>query len=205
MPSVQVVTPPTAQQEPVSLALLNAALRLDLDPALLLAADANTVPADADPALVAQVALLALLRSAAREKVESYTQRFYAGQTVALTFGVYEPYDLPEGGTATAVTGFFTTVAQLADRYAYLVEYQKGISINRQVGLAEALALTYTVTVVLAKAFVPALVQSAILELAGEWFRNRETTVAGVRSITELPVNYRVKLAHLVQYPLSNY
>lgn len=187
MPQVQILAAPTPAQEPISLAVASAALRLDLD------------LTGTDPALVAQREYLQTLLSAAREKVEAYTGNYYAAQTLNLTYRLDEPYALPPGATATAVTGLIGSVADLPGLGAYAEEYRKGIVISRDLPWGAAAAQTYTVTAALdaAQLQVPALAKAAILELAGEWFRNRETTVAGVAAIAELPVSWKVKLAHL--------
>lgn len=190
MPTVRILTPPT--QEPVSLALLVAQVRLDADGVALAAYEAKTL---ADAALVGQLDLLALYGQAAREKVEAYTGRYFAPQTLELTYELGEPYVLPSGATAASVSGFFTTLADLADAAAYLEEYRKGISINRQLPWAEALQQTYTVTAsVVADPQFSGLAKRAVLELAAEWYRNRETT-ADARGLTELPAAWRVALA----------
>ena len=182
MPTVVVLTPPTASQEPITLALLKAQARVDGN---------------------GEDALLLVYAAAAREKVEAYTGRFFAPQTLELTYTLGETYKLPAGGTATAVTGFYTTLTALADNTAYLAEYYKGVSVNRDLDWRLAIEQTYTVTVAIAAPPVPGLALAAMLELAGEWYRNRETTVSGVATITELPVSWRVKLAELVIKPLA--
>ena len=201
MPTIQVLTPPT--QEPVSLALLNQALRLDLDSGLLAAYGKGPMPEGTDPGVWAQLEFLALLASAARELVESYTGGYYAAQQLAITYRLDEDYELPAGGTAVTVSGVFSTLDELASRFDYLEEYRKGISVNRQGDYLDGLSRTYTVVVAVAGDQVPALVKSAIAELTGEWYRNRETTLAGASRLTELPVNYKVKLAHLRRNVLS--
>lgn len=201
MPTIQIVTPPTPEAEPVTLALANAALRLDLD---LVSTDA---------AIVAQREYLALLLSAARQKVESYTGRYYAAQTLRLTYTLDEGYTLPAGAVATAVEGFYATLEALATAGAFLEEYRKGISVSRELDWHTALAQTYTVTadVTPDPAFL-ALAKLAMLELAGEWYKNRETTVAGSGSssgassvIAELPVSWKIKLRPAVLNPLGAY
>jgi hypothetical protein len=193
MPTVQVLTPPTATAEPVSLALANSVLRLDLD------------LSSTDDAIKGQVEYLQLLLSAAREKVEAYTGRFFAPQTLQLTYALAEAYELPTGATAVSVSGYFDTLDALATRVTYLEEYRKAISISRELDWPyPALAQTYTVTAEIPENVnVPALAKSAILELTGEWFRNRETTLADVRSVVELPVSWKVKLSALVVNPIG--
>ena len=183
MPTIHVLTPPTAEAEPLTLALANAALRLDLD------------LVSTDPAVVAQQDYLQLLISAAREKVEAHTGRYYAAQTLKLTYLLDEPYVLPAGAVASAVEGFYSTLEALADASAFLVEYQKGISVNRELNWPyPALAQTYTVTAATTgdTAYLN-LVRLAITELVGEWYKNRETTISGT-VIAELPVGWKVKL-----------
>lgn len=182
MPTVAVLTPPTASQEPITLALLKAQARVDGN---------------------GEDGLLLIYAQAAREKVEAYTGRFFAPQVLSLTYTLAEAYKLPAGAVATAVTGFYTSLDQLTNYATYLSEYRKGISVNRDLSWAAAIEQTYTVTATIAAAAVPGLALAAMLELAGEWYRNRETTVAGVAVISELPVSWRVKLAELVVKPLS--
>jgi hypothetical protein len=126
--------------------------------------------------------------------VEEYTQRILAAQTLAITYALNEPYVLPAGAVPKSVSGFFKT---LVDLQAYsLEEYRKGISINRDLPWALAMQQTYTVEVdAVADTEWLDLASEAILELAAEWYRNRETTVAGVAVISELPVSWKVKLA----------
>ena len=147
-------------------------------------------------------ALLLVYAQAAREKVEAFTGRFFAPQILELTYTLGELYTLPAGATATAVTGFYTTLAALTDNAAYRAEYYKGISVSRDLDWPLAVQQTYTVSVTIAAPLVPGLALAAMLELAGEWYRNRETTVADVARVTELPVSWRVKLAELVVKPL---
>ena len=182
MPTVAVLTPPTASQEPVTLALLKAQARVDGN---------------------GEDGLLLIYATAAREKVEAYTGRFFAPQTLDLTYTLAETYTLPAGAVATAVTGFYTTLTALANNAAYLAPYYKGITINRDLDWHLALEQTFTVTVTITAPPLPGLALAAMLELAGEWYRNRETTVAGVAVISELPVSWRVKLADLVIKPLA--
>jgi hypothetical protein len=184
MPAIQILTPPVATAEPVSLALLKQHVRKDGN--------------DEDE-------LLKVYLSAAREKVEAYTGRYFAPQTLKITYSLSEPYELPEGATAASVSGYFDTLDALAARAAYLVEYRKGISISRDLDWPyPALDQAYTVTASIPETVnVPALAKAAILELAGEWYRNRETTTAGVVAVSELPVSWRVKLAPLVVNPLG--
>lgn len=141
-------------------------------------------------------AVLQHLLAAAREKVEHYTGRYFAGgQRLAFTFDLDEPYVLPEGVTAESVSGFFTDLETL-EQFSR-EDYRKGISINRELPLSEAFAAEYTVVGTLpAEPFVPEIAKQAILELAAEWYRSRESSSSGTIS-PELPVNYRVKLAEL--------
>lgn len=194
MPEIRVLVPPTAKAELVPLDELNAALRLDLDPALLAAHLAGTVPDGTDPALLGQIKYVERLGRAARKKAEAYTGRYFADQTLELSYTLEEPYELPAGATAVSVSGYFDTLDALAARGTWLVEYQKGISINRQWPLEAAFAQTYTVTAnVVADMAYSDLAAVAITELVGEWYKNRETTGEG--RFGELPVAWRVKLA----------
>lgn len=181
MPSVVVLTPTSPEQEPVSLALLKQQVRVDSD---------------------AEDELLTLLVQAAREQVEAYTGRYFAAQTLELTYELGEDYALPPGATATGVTGFFTNLDALAEATAYLEEYRKGIHISRELTWGSALGQTYTVTAEIpASVNVPGLAKSAMLELAAEWYRNRESSSIGTIS-PELPVGWRVKLSSLRVNPL---
>ena len=193
MPTSRVITPPT--KEPVSLAQVNSWCRLDLSAEILAAAEVtSTPPSTLDAALVADAQNLALLRTAARQKVEAYTGRYFSEQTVAITYFVYEPYVLPAGAEALSVDGFFTDLAALNNRSSYLEEYRKGISVERELSFGVALQQTYTVTAkVKPDPTYSALATRAILELTGEWYKNRETTGEG--RFGELPANWRVALA----------
>ena len=203
MPTIVVQAPPVATAEPVTLALLNAALRLDYDATQVAAYEAGN-STTLDPALVAQLDLLKLYRNAARKKVEGYTGRYFAPQTLAITYERGEGYTLPAGATAVSVCGFFTTLTDLANASAYLTEYYKGISINRELPWPVAMQQAYTVVATtVGDAEWLDLAKAAILELTGEWYRNRETTVAGVAVISELPVSWKVKLAQAVIQPLG--
>lgn len=196
MPTTRVVTPPTAAAEPVKLGLLVAHVRADIDAALVAAylAAPNTMPPGTDPALWAELDLLQLYLSGAREKVEAYTGRYYGAQRLALTYELSEPYELPAGAAFVSVSGFFTTLAALT---AFSLEdYRKGISVNRQLPWGYALQQTYTVVVdTTGDTQYLHMAKRAILEIAAEWYRNRETTVTGVAVISELPVSWRVTLA----------
>jgi hypothetical protein len=192
MPEIHVVTPPAT--EPVSLAVLNAALRLDLDPALLAVYSPGPAPDGVDAAQWGQLDYLHLLNTAAREKVEAYTGRYFAAQTLAITYTLAEAYDLPVGATAVSVSGYFDTLDALAARSTWLEEYRKGISINRELPLSVAFAQPYTVVAETTgdKQYL-GLAKTAIIELVGEWYKNRETS--GDTRLAELPVSWRVKLA----------
>lgn len=204
MPTTRVLVPPATTAEPVSLALFVAHARIDVDSELLKAYAAGTVPPDTDPALVAQLDLAQLFLSGAREKVEAHTGRYFAEQQVEITYELSEAYELPGGATAVSVTGFFTDLDALAARSAYLEEYRKGISISRELSLAEAFAQTYTVTAdVVSDPQFTNLAKRAILEIAAEWYRNRETTSAGSLILSELPVSWRVTLAPAVLNPIG--
>lgn len=191
MPTFRVIVPPTT--EPVSLAQVNNWCRLDLSADVLAVAEGTSVGSTSvDAALVADAQNLALLRTAARQKVEAYTGRFFAEQTVEATFFVYEPYQLPTGAEAKSVTGFFTDLDALNNRSTYLEEYRKGITINRELPFGEALQQTYTVTAtVKSDASFSAVANRAILEIAAEWYKNRETS----GDAQQIPINWKVTLA----------
>lgn len=195
MPEIRVIVPPVAAAEPVTVADLCAQVRVGLDADLLTAylADPTAMPVGTDPALWAELRAMQRKVSAARKLVEGYTGRLFAPQKVAITYGLSDEYTLPIGATETGVSGYFTSLADLA---AFnLEEYRKGISINRQLPWGLALQQTYTVEAdVVADAEWRDLAEEAILELAAEWYKNRETT-ADARGLTALPVSWQVKLA----------
>jgi hypothetical protein len=165
MPTIQVLTPPI--EEPVSVTLLKQQARIDSD---------------------SEDELLLVYLTAAREKVEAETGRFYAKQTLAYTFSLEEPYQLPVGATPVAVSGYFDTLEAVAGLGSYLEEYRKGISINREYPLAWVLAQSYTVVVKTAgDPQYAGIAKQVILALAAEYYKNRE--------ITELSVRWRVDLA----------
>lgn len=140
---------------------------------------------------------IGLLISAAREQVENFCGRPFTSQTVDVTYELSEPYELPAGaGEPTAVRGFFTDVAQLPGIGTYLEEYRKGIIYERSLTLSEVADLTYTVTVALT-VDCPSVVKLAILELAAEWYKNRESSVNGSITVAT-KVNWSVKLAPYV-------
>jgi len=188
MPTFQVLTPPST--EPVSLIQVNSWCRLDLSADVLAAAEATgPVPSTLDAALVADAQNLALLRTAARQKVEAYTGRYFSEQTVAITYFVYEPYVLPAGAEALSVDGFFTDLTALANRSSYLEEYRKSISINRELPFGEALQQTYTVTAkVKSDPQYSALASTVIMKFTADMYKNRELA-------QELSVEYKVLLA----------
>jgi hypothetical protein len=186
------------------LALFNAHARLDLDAALVAAYDAGAVPSDTDPAIVAQLELAALFRTAAREKVEAHTGRYFAPQTLELTYRLDEAYVLPAGATATGVTGFYADLDALANASTFLSEYRKGISINRELAWCDAVAQTYTVTATtVGDPQFLGLAKRAMLEIAAEWYKNREASGGSIGTNQELPVSWRVTLAQAVVNPLG--
>lgn len=196
MSQTRIITPPVLAAEPVELALLAGQVRADIDASLVLAyeTDPRAMPAGADPALWIELKLLHLKLRAARKKVEAYTQRLFAAQQVAITYELNEPYELPAGAQAVSVSGFFSTLTELA---AYRPEeYRKGITISRDYPLSLAASQTYTVIAdAVADVEWVDLASEAILEIAAEWYKNRETSVSGVANVDELPISWRVKLA----------
>lgn len=204
MPTIQAQPNPTAPAEPISLARAAAWLRLDLNPELLAAYTASPQGdlTGFDAQVVADLDNVAMLRTAAREKGEAYTGRYYSSQRLAFTFCLGEPYELPAGATAVSVSGFFTDLSQLDDLASWLLEYQKAITVERQLPLVEALSQTYTVVADTAPdtAF-RSVAERAMLELLAEWYRNRETS--GDASLAELPVSFRVTLAEARVNPLG--
>lgn len=166
----------TGLVEPVSLDLLRSVVRVDGDQ---------------------DNAYLNLLNTAAREWVQQHLGYPLAGgQVVELTYELGEDYVLPAGATPTSVRGFFTSLDDLQN-WSW-VEYQKGISINRQLPLSVAVQQTYTVTASLPstdKLAVPATVKAAITKIVAEWYRNREESVAGVANVAQVPIGIQVMLA----------
>lgn len=191
MPSYQVVTPATPEQEPVSLAQACVHCAIDLDLASI------------DQLEVARKEHLQTLVTGAREYAESYTGRLYAGQTVDATFRMDEAYALPAGGQAISVTGYFTDLAQLGNQSTYLEEYRKGISISREYPMAWLLEQTYTVRIAVTTPVVKAQVKAAILELVAEWNKNRESSVNGTISV-QTQMNWERKLASERINPLGS-
>lgn len=175
MPVITPVTQPTT--EPVTLATAKVHLRVD-------GTEEDTY--------------IGLLVSGARQQVENFCGRPFTSQTLAVTYELSEPYVLPPGaGEPTAVTGFFTDVAQLPHMGTWLEEYRKGITINREVSLLDIGPQTYTVTVAVTPD-CPAVVQLAILELAAEWYKNRESSVNGAITVAT-KVDWSKKLAPYVR------
>lgn len=146
--------------------------------------------------------VLAHCLKAAREKVENYTGLYFAGsQRLQLTFDLSEPYVLPAAVTVVSVSGFFTSLEEL-EAWS-LEEYRKGIHINRELHWSEAISQQYAVVVDLpANPVCPEVAKSAILEIAAEWYRNRETSSSAGVVPRELPVSWKVKLAELRPSPL---
>lgn len=204
MPTIQVQTPPAVTAELVPLAQLAVVLRLDLDANLL--KDFTATPqADLtgyDQQRVADLQNVVEDGAAARELVEAYTGRYYAPQTLALIYRLDEPYLLPPNATAVSVSGFFTDLTQLDTLSSWLVEYQKAITVERQLPLAAALQQTYEViaTTTGDKAYLN-LAKSAVKELVSEWYKNRETSA--YTQVTTLPVSWQVKLAAARVNPLG--
>lgn len=175
MPTVRILTPPAPEAEPVTLALLKAQARVTSD---------------------SEDDLLRLYAQAARERVEAYTGRYLAPQTLELTFELGERYELPAGATATNVTGFFTSLEALAGRATYLSEYRKGISISRDLPWAQALQQTYSVVATTTgDTQYRSLCLGVMLKLAAESYRNRE--------VSDLSVQWRLDLAPACTLPLG--
>jgi hypothetical protein len=175
VPITRILTPPAAEAEPVTLALLKAQARVDGD---------------------AEDELLRLYASAARERVEAYTGRYFAAQTLELTFELGEAYILPAGATATSVTGFFTSLDALAARASYLSEYRKAGAVSRDLPWAEALQQTYTLTATITgDTQYRSLCLGVMLKLAAESYRNRE--------VADLSVQWRLDLAPACTLPIG--
>lgn len=189
MPTTRVLTPPTAASEPVKLGLLVAHVRADIDAGLVATylATPNAMPSGTDPALWAELELLQLYLSGAREKVQAYTGRYYGAQQLAITYELGEGYELPAGGTAVSVSGFFATLAALA---AFdFEEYRKGISVNRQLPWSVAMQQRFTVVVnTTGDTYQLQASKNAILQLAASAYKDREPIVA-------IPVSVRLLLA----------
>ena len=188
MPRLTVTTYPALNDEPVSVAMLKAQVREDREAA-------------------AVVDLLGVKLQAARDVCERYCGRLWTSATVAQTFELGEPYErLPGAGTATAVTGYYTDLADLArlSDTGYAAEYLKGITVSRDELLGfygyRRDPATYTVAypVVVTPAMVPPAVKEAILKLAAELYENRESSASGTSANALLAVNYRTLLAPYV-------
>jgi len=193
MPTVKRLAPlpnSTPLAEPVTVADAVAEWRLPVD---LTATDEATK---------AEIRLIERKLKAARELVENHVGDYYVGgQRLAYTFRLDESYAVPEGATVESVSGFFADLTAL-ESWSW-EEYRKGISINRELPLCVAARQTYTVVVALPGSLTPdALVVESILELGGEFYRNRETSASAGTVPRELPVSYRVKLAPLVRKPV---
>lgn len=175
MSIVRILTPPTSEAEPVKLALLKAHVRVDGD---------------------AEDELLQLYASAARERVEAFTGRYLAPQTLELTFELGEAYELPAGATVVSVSGFFSSLEALAGRTAYLSEYRKAGSISRELPWSQAMAQTYTVTVTTTGDMqYRSLCLGVMLKLAAESYRNRE--------VADLSVQWRLDLEPACTHPIA--
>lgn len=184
MPTAVVLSSDALLTEPVSMRSVLVHLRLE-----------QSLLTSTDPTAVAEREYLQLLLSSAREACEGGTGRYFAGgRTLELTYALSEPYVLPAGATATSVRGFFQRVADL-EGFNW-EEYRKGATINREWPLPLAAQQTYTVTVDLPASvaqYCPSQVQTAILKLTAEMYKNREdSTSLGTQ---QLPVNYQVMLA----------
>jgi len=167
MPSTQVLVPPTADTALASLALLKKQVRAD--------------SGEEDD-------LLQVYLDAAREMVEGETCRYYGAHTLAITFRLDEPYKLPVGATALTVSGAFTTLDALENIPAYVEEYRKGISINRELPLSTLLEQEYTVVATTpGDTQYAGLAKRVTLALAADFYRNRE--------VTPLSAQWRVELA----------
>ncbi|TGE05562.1 head-tail connector protein [Hymenobacter fodinae] len=193
MPTAVVLSTTDPITEPVSMSVVLNHLRLE-----------QSLLTSTDDTAKAEVEYLQLLLSSAREACEGGTGRYFAGgRTLELTYELREPYALPAGATATTVRGFFQSLDDL--KGFNWEEYRKGATINRELSVGEAATQTYTVTVTLDDSLAtqcPALAKIAILELTGEWYRNRETSSSAGIASRELPVSYRQKLAPLDIRPI---
>ena len=193
MPRLTVLAYPALSDEPVSIGQLKAQVRED-----------STAPDVMD--------LLGLKLQAARDACERHCGQLFASCSVAQTFDVGEPYVLlPGAGTVTAVSGFYTDVADLArlNDTGYNAEYWKCISVNRDYPVGyefsgyghrrEPATFTVTYPLLVLPAQVPPAVKEAILKLAAELYANRESSTPGREML--LSVNYRTLLA---PYVLTN-
>ena len=195
MPRLVVTAFPALSAEPVTVAQLKAQVRED-------SAEAGVVD------------LLGLKLQAARDVCERHCGQLWASCTVKQTFDVGEPYVLlPGAGAVTAVSGFYTAVADLdkLNDTGYNAEYWKGITVNRDYPVGydfggygyrrDPATFTVTYPVVVTPELVPPAVKEAILKLAAELYENRESSAIGREAL--LAVNYRTLLApYVLRNPL---
>jgi hypothetical protein len=134
-----------------------------------------------------------LYLATAREQVEAFTGRDYISKIKEATYTFDQVTTIPVADILS-VSGYYTDVTEVAEAYNYFVEYQKGISINRQHAIDLDNLPTYTVRYQLEvdPAQIPATIKTAILKYAAELYENRETTTT--LPTTMLPVNYQTML-----------
>jgi hypothetical protein len=129
--------------------------------------------------------LLAVYLTAARQRAESYCNRYFASQVATETLPINQVAPVaPEA--ILSVTGAYSTLAEVTNAYNYFVEYQKGISVNRQYPIDYDNLPTYTISyqVTVAPEDVPAAVKVAIAKIARDLYENRENSGSQELGIT---------------------
>lgn len=131
---------------------------------------------------------------AAREKAEAYCNSDFVSKTKEKTFRANVQANIPTDDIIS-VTGFYTTLDEVAGAYNYWVEYTKGIIISRDYPICYDNIPTYTLryAITVDPAEVPALVKVAIAKIAADLYENREnSTNLGNQ---ELSINFKSLLA----------
>lgn len=93
------------------------------------------------------------------------------------------------------VSGFYTTVEEVAAAYNYWIEYQKGSIISRDYPIDYDNIPTYTLKyqVTVDPDDVPASVKVAIAKIAADFYENRENSSTSANQ--ELSINFKSLLA----------
>lgn len=140
--------------------------------------------------------LLEMFITAAREKAETYCNRYFASQQATRTYPIDRPCPVPTEDIIS-VSGFYTNVAEATNAYTYFVEYLKGSIVNRDCAISTVTLPTYTVqfNVTVQPEDVPASVKVAIAKIAADLYENRENSGS-----QELGITYKVLLAPFRKY-----
>ena len=143
--------------------------------------------------------LLRVFISAAREIAEAYTRRDYINKVRTSTYAANQNCPIPTADIVS-VSGFYTTVDEIATGYNNFIEYIKGSIVNRDYPIDYANLPTYTVTynVTVNPDDVPAQVKTAICKIAADLYENRENSTSGANR--ELNINYKVLLNPYMKY-----